>query len=125
MSGFGDELAAFMPALTLHWAQRKDGRWNADCPCGATLCGFESHTRLQAETVHLALLAGYGSVRHGSFTTYLPRLKKRGLVADLPDGIGRMELLSIAKGPGAMRRSRREGRKRTPLAGVSREPVLD
>ncbi|MFY2788781.1 glycosyltransferase family 2 protein [Rhodococcus sp. MALMAid1271] len=47
------------------------------------------------------------------------------LAADLPDGIGRMELLSIAKGPGAMRRSRREGRKRTPLAGVSREPVLD
>lgn len=53
MSGFGDELAAFLPALTLHWAQRKDGRWNADCPCGATLCGFEAHDRLQAETIHL------------------------------------------------------------------------
>ncbi|MDI6626484.1 MAG: glycosyltransferase family 2 protein, partial [Rhodococcus sp. (in: high G+C Gram-positive bacteria)] len=47
------------------------------------------------------------------------------LAADLPDGIGRMELLSIAKGPAAIRRSRREGRERTPLAGVSREPVLD
>ncbi|MDJ0395268.1 glycosyltransferase [Rhodococcus sp. G-MC3] len=47
------------------------------------------------------------------------------LAADLPDGIGRMELLSIAKGPGALRRSRREGRVRMPLLEVSREPVLD
>lgn len=47
------------------------------------------------------------------------------LAADLPDGIGRMELLSIAKGPAAIRRSRREGRERTPLAGVNRDPVLD
>lgn len=47
------------------------------------------------------------------------------LAADLPDGIGRMELLSIAKGPGALRRSRREGRVRTPLSAVSRVPVLD
>lgn len=47
------------------------------------------------------------------------------LAADLPDGIGRMELFSIAKGPAAIRRSRREGRERRPLAGVSREPVLD
>lgn len=47
------------------------------------------------------------------------------LAADLPDGIGRMELLSIAKGPAALRRSRREGRRRSPLSEVSREPVLD
>ncbi len=47
------------------------------------------------------------------------------LAADLPDGIGRMELFSIVKGPGALRRSRREGRVRAPLLGVSREPVLD
>lgn len=47
------------------------------------------------------------------------------LADDLPDGIGRMELLSIAKGPGALRRSRREGRKRAPLSEVSRDPVLD
>ncbi|WP_338888920.1 glycosyltransferase family 2 protein [Rhodococcus sovatensis] len=47
------------------------------------------------------------------------------LAADLPEGIGRMELLSIAKGPGALRRSRREGRRRQPLLEVSREPVLD
>lgn len=56
MSGFGDELAALMPAapFTLHWAPRSDRLWNADCPCGATLCGWAEHRRLEAETAHLA-----------------------------------------------------------------------
>nr|WP_314144567.1 glycosyltransferase [uncultured Rhodococcus sp.] len=42
------------------------------------------------------------------------------LADDLPAGIGRMELLSIFKGPLALRRSRRGGRIRRPLTGVNR-----
>lgn len=43
------------------------------------------------------------------------------LADDLPSGIGRMELLSIFKGPMALRRSRRGGRTRRPLTGVNRD----
>ncbi|WP_256991114.1 glycosyltransferase family 2 protein [Rhodococcus sp. 06-235-1A] len=43
------------------------------------------------------------------------------LADDLPAGIGRMELLSIFKGPMALRRSRRGGRARRPLTGVNRD----
>lgn len=28
---------------TLIWYQRADGAWNADCACGAFLCGFSAH----------------------------------------------------------------------------------
>lgn len=78
-----------------------------------------------------AALAGRVAVRRlGSAIRLSAKMSKVAsppddLAADLPDGIGRMELLSIAKGPGALRRSRREGRKRMPLLEVSREPVLD
>ena len=41
-----------MKKLMLNWKQREDGLWNADCPCGATLCGFMKSERKQAEEVH-------------------------------------------------------------------------
>jgi hypothetical protein len=77
-----------------------------------------------------ALLAAKVAFRRlGSTVVLSARMSKvasppEDLASDLPDGIGRMELLSIAKGPGALRRSRKEGRKRQPLLEVNRAPVI-
>lgn len=38
----------------LIWYQRKDGLWNAECTCGATICGTADNERLAAEDWHFA-----------------------------------------------------------------------
>ena len=38
--------------LRLKWFQRKDGLWNADCPCGTSLCGHDEHMRIAHEALH-------------------------------------------------------------------------
>lgn len=41
--------------LLLQWHQRKDGYWNADCPCGGALCGVETeHERIGVEAWHFS-----------------------------------------------------------------------
>jgi hypothetical protein len=38
--------------MKLIWFQRSDGRWNADCVCGATCCGVPFNERGEFETWH-------------------------------------------------------------------------
>lgn len=42
------------PAIQLVWYRRPDGRWNADCACGATVCGILEGERWTYEDWHLA-----------------------------------------------------------------------
>lgn len=37
----------------LQWQKRSDGLWNADCPCGSTLCGVRMDTQAAFELSHL------------------------------------------------------------------------
>lgn len=39
-------------SIRLIWYQRKDLVWNAECTCGATLCGVEDNQRLDTEVWH-------------------------------------------------------------------------
>jgi hypothetical protein len=45
---------AFPYVLRLTWFQRRDGLWNADCPCGSALCGSEKHMQIQHEAWHFS-----------------------------------------------------------------------
>lgn len=40
--------------LLLRWEKRQDGLWNADCPCGAALCGTPEHERIASEAWHFS-----------------------------------------------------------------------
>lgn len=41
--------------LLLPWEKRRDGYWNADCPCGSALCGVSTeHERIGVEAWHFS-----------------------------------------------------------------------
>lgn len=39
------------------WFRRPDGRWNADCTCGASICGIRFEERAMFEDAHLEVVA--------------------------------------------------------------------
>lgn len=41
-----------MSPVKLVWYQRKDGLWNAECACNATICGVMLEHRGEAESWH-------------------------------------------------------------------------
>lgn len=48
-------IARFPYRLLLPWEKRRDGYWNADCPCGGSLCGvLTEHERIGVEAWHFS-----------------------------------------------------------------------
>lgn len=41
--------------MRLIWYQRKDGLYNAECTCNASICGATLEQRARAETAHFEL----------------------------------------------------------------------
>ncbi|QBJ97633.1 glycosyltransferase family 2 protein [Rhodococcus sp. ABRD24] len=84
---------------------------------GAWLCKIMLHPRTAGLAVRTAIVKVPTVVRL-SRKLSVDVAPSRALADSLPPGIGAVELWSIAKGPAAYLRARREGRRRAPLEGL-------